>query len=382
MKTLTSFASAGLAAALVLTLAGCSGSGNPDALALKAGTPVLQTLKRTVELSGVLAPEKTAVVYGKLSGQASKIPVDVGARVKAGDVLLQIDAHELTAQLALAQASVATTKQQAAQALVGIDTAKTNYDQAKRYLDRLNSLEDRSALSKNQLDDATSKVELTQRAWESAKLQYKTLSESGLAQAQAQVDVVQSNIDNATLRSPIDGVVTNRNINPGELTNPSTALFSVAEIDRLKLQGTVGQDVVSLLAEGQRVHVSVDGLPGAALDGRVTQIGPVAATSGQYFPVVVTIDKPAKAMAGMTARVALEVTAPEAPVLPQTAVKVEQGRAWVFVVDGNKVRKTEVALGLSDGRSVQIVHGLDASQVVALSNVSLLTDGAPITVTP
>jgi len=363
-----------LAAALVL--ASCAG-GPEGALELKAGTPVLQTLKRSVELSGVLAPVETATVYGKLSGQASRIAVDVGSRVKAGDVLLEIDAHELAAQLALAQAAVAAVKQQAAQALVGIDTAKTNYDQAKRYLDRINSLEDRSSLSKNQLDDAQSKADLTQRAWESAKLQYKTLNESGLAQAQAQADVVKSQIANSVLTSPINGVVTNKNINPGELTSTSSALFAIADISRLKLQGTVSQDVVSLLGEGLKVTVSVDGLPGP-LEGRLTQIGPVAATSGQYFPVVVTIDKPGKALAGMTARVSLEVTAPEAPVLPLSAVKVDQGRAWVFLVEDGKARQTEVGLGLSDGRSVQVVWGLKADQVVALTNVTLLTDGMAV----
>jgi RND family efflux transporter MFP subunit len=363
-----------LAAALVL--ASCAG-GPEGALELKAGTPVLQTLKRTVELSGVLAPADTATVYGKLSGQASRIAVDVGSSVKAGDVLLEIDAHELVAQLASAEASVAAVKQQAAQALVNIDTAKTNYDQAKRYLDRINSLEDRSSLSKNQLDDAQSKADLTQRAWESAKLQYKTLTESGLAQAQAQADVVKSQIVNSILRSPINGVVTNKNINPGELTSPSNALFAIADISRLKLQGTVAQDVVSLLSLGLKVSVNVDALPDS-LTGRVTQIGPVAATSGQYFPVVVTIDKPGKALAGMTARVSLDVTAPEAPVLPLSAVKVDQGRAWVFLVEDGKARQTEVGLGLSDGRSVQVVWGLKADQVVALTNVSLLTDGMAV----
>jgi RND family efflux transporter MFP subunit len=376
MKTLS------LAAAALVLLASCGSGGNTDSLELKATAPTAQKLTRSVELSGVLAPQQTATVYGKLSGQASKIAVDVGSKVKAGDVLLEIDAHELNAQLALAEASVATVKQQAAQALVGIDTAKTNYDQAKRYIDRLNSLEDKSSLSKSQLDDAQSKVELTQRAWESAKLQYKTLNESGLAQAMAQADVVRSNMANSTLRSPIDGVITNRNINPGELTNPQAVLFSVAEIDRLKLQGTVSQDVVSLLENGQKVSVIVDGLPGAPLEGRITQIGPVAANSGQYFPVVVSIEKPGKALAGMTARVAVQVTAPEALTLPQTAVKLDQGRAWVYVVEDGKVRKTEVGIGLSDGRFVQIVRGLKGDQMVAVSNVSLLADGNAVKVTP
>lgn len=374
-----SFSIVGLTA--LILLASC-GAGANDTLELKVAAPTLQTLKRTVELSGVLSPEQTATVYAKLTGQAQRIAVDVGDHVKPGDILLEIDAHELAAQLSLAEASVATVKQQAAQALVGIDTAKTNYDQAKRYLDRLNSLEDRSALSKNQLDDAQSKVDLTQRAWDAAKLQYKTLTESGLAQATAQAEVVRSQIENSVIRSPINGVVTNRNINPGELTSPSTELFAIAQIDKLKLQGTVSQDVVSLLEVGLKVSVSVDGLPGASLDGRITQLGPVAATSGQYFPVVVSIDKPGKALAGMTARVSVQVTAPEALVLPQTAVKAENNESWVFLIENGKARRTQVTTGLSDGVSVQIVHGLKADQVVAVSNVSLLTDGGSVRVIP
>jgi RND family efflux transporter MFP subunit len=369
------------AAAAAVLLASC-GSSNNDALELKAAAPTLATLKRTVELSGVLAPVNSAQVYAKLQGQASRIAADVGSHVSAGDVLLEIDAHELRAQLSLADASIATVKQQAAQALVGISTAQTNYDQAKRALDRINSLEDQSALSKAQIDDANSKVELTQRALDAAKLQYKTLNESGLGQALAQEDVVRSQIANSILRSPITGVVTNRNINPGELTSTSNSLFSIAAIDSLKLQGTVSQDVVSLLSEGRQVSVVVDGLPGAPLDGRVTQIGPVAAASGQYFPVVVTISKPGKALAGMTARVSLDVIAPEAPVLPLGAVKMDQGRAWVFLVQDGKAHQTEVGLGMSDGRSVQVVRGLKNDQVVALTNVSLLTDGAAVKVLP
>lgn len=367
------------AAAAALLLASCGG-GNNEALELKAAAPTLATLKRTVELSGVLAPVNTAQVYAKLQGQASRIAADVGSHVSAGDVLLEIDAHELRAQLSLADASIATVKQQAAQALVGISTAQTNYDQAKRALDRINSLEDQSALSKAQIDDANSKVELTQRALDAAKLQYKTLNESGLGQALAQEDVVKSQISNSILRAPITGVVTNRNINPGELTSTSNSLFSIAAIDSLKLQGTVSQDVVSLLSEGRQVSVVVDGLPGAPLDGRVTQIGPVAAATGQYFPVVVTINKPGKALAGMTARVSLDVIAPEAPVLPLGSVKTDQGRAWVYLVQDGKAHQTEVGLGLSDGRSVQIVRGLKNDQVVALTNVSLLTDGAAVKV--
>ena len=114
----------------------------------------------------------------------------------------------------------------------------------------------------------------------------------------------------------------------------------------------------------------------------VTQIGPVGATSGQYFPVVILIVRPAKALAGMTARVALVVASPEALTVPQGAVEVDQGRAWVWVIEEGKAHKTEVGLGLSDGRVVQIVRGLKPDQIVAFTNVTLLTEGAAVTVQP
>ena len=82
----------------------------------------------------------------------------------------------------------------------------------------------------------------------------------------------------------------------------------------------------------------------------------------------------------MTARVDLEVTAPEASVIPLSAVKLERARASVFILDGGRAREVQVILGLSDGRSVQVVHGLEATQVVALTNVGLLADGTPVKV--
>jgi uncharacterized cupredoxin-like copper-binding protein len=118
------------------------------------------------------------------------------------------------------------------------------------------------------------------------------------------------------------------------------------------------------------------------LEGTITQIGPVAATSGQYFPVVISIGKAGKALAGMTARVALEVAAPQALTVPHSAVKMDQGRAWVFVLNNEKAKKVEVGLGLSDGKWVQIIRGLNADQQVAWSNVSLLTDGTAVQVAP
>jgi len=84
----------------------------------------------------------------------------------------------------------------------------------------------------------------------------------------------------------------------------------------------------------------------------------------------------------MTARLSIEVTSPEALSVPVSATKVDQGRAWVYVIDNGKARKVEVGLGVSDGRTVQVVRGLSADQMVAVSNVSLLTDGAAVKVTP
>ncbi|QGP91663.1 Macrolide export protein MacA [Neomoorella glycerini] len=386
-----------LAAGTLALAAGCgAGAGAGDRVTVKAAAAGRGKLAATVEISGALVPVRVASVVSKLAGQVLAVKADVGDRVQAGQVLVEIDTKELQAQLRQAEAAVRGVQDQAEQARIGMETAQVAIanagvalDAAQKYYDRIKALADAGAASQSQLDDARTKLDqakngldAAKKQYEVAKKQYEIASGSGLAQAQAAVNTIKVNMSNAVITSPITGVVTNRNINPGEMAAPTSPLplLTIADTSTLKLQGTVGQEAVPLLAGGQKVTVTMDALPGREFTGTVTQVGPVAAATGQRFPVEISLANPGELKAGMTARAVFKLAAPEGVVVPLAAVRTDGGQDYVFVVKNGKVERRPVVLGLKNEEQVMVLKGLEAGEQVAVTNVGVLQDGMAVTV--
>ncbi len=366
----------GAAAAL---LASCSPQKTPVP---HVSTAAVQetTVHETVQIPGVLAPSKTANVFSSIPGNAGTVAAQVGDQVKSGQLLIKLDTRRLNAQLAAAQAGVRSVEDRAAQAKLGIETAKANLDLAKKSYDRIKALYENKATSQSQFDDVQNKYQLAKNGYQNALSQYQLLSGSSLAQAKAQANLVKVQIDDGTIVSPIDGVVTNRNVNPGEVVNMGVPLMTVADTSTLKLQGTVSQNAVSAIKLGQEANVLVDGMPDAAFKGTVTQIGPVAASTGQYFPVVVTIKNPGGLLAGMTATASLSVSGSGALVVPESAIREIDGTDYVFVLSGNTVEQRKVMIGLQNNTEAQVAGNLKVGDRIATSNLDVLRNG--ITVNP
>ena len=260
-----------------------------------------------------------------------------------------------------------------------METARLNLDMAQRAYDRAKTLLDTKVVTESQLDDAQTKLELARNASENASREFQTVSGSGVAQADAQANFIRVQISNSTITSPINGVITNRNINPGEITSPSSALMTIADTATLKLQGNVSQEDVVHISVGDRVKVTVDAMPGAAYDGRVEQVGPIAASTGQYFPVVASLPNNGKLLAGMTAKADFTLTGVQGIKVPLAAVGgQEDDKAFVFTVSGGKVHKRPVTLGMRNGGDVQVLSGLAEGDTVAASNVDALQDGMEV----
>jgi len=275
---------------------------------------------------------------------------------------------------------VQSVQDHAAQAKLGIDTAKANLDLAQKSYDRTAALFKTQAVSKNQMDDVQNKLDLAKSAYENAQAQYDLLVGSGLAQARAQVDLIEVQLSNSFVDSPLSGVVTNRNVNPGEMVAMSAPVMTVADTSILKLQGTVSQDVIPLLTLGQVIQVIVDGMPNVDFSGKVTQIGPVAASTGQYFPVIVSVKNNGSLLAGMTAMASFSVTGPQSVVVPSDAVQRDGRDFYVYVVKNGKVVRTRVIVGLQDATKTAVANGIAAGDAVATSNIGLLQNGMAVTV--
>lgn len=360
--------------ALALALAAC-GAKTSDLVTVDRATVTSGRLVQHVEFSGVLAPSRTSSVSSRLSGQARTVTVDIGAKVNAGQVLIEIDTRELAAQLVVADAAVQLVRDQATQGKLGIDTAKDNLDLARKSYDRAAALITTQSITQGQLDDAQTKLRVSQTAFENAAQQYQLLSSSSLAQAQAQENLIRVQISNGVIVSPIGGVVTNRNVNPGEVASMNTPLMTIADTSMLKLQGNVAQAIATLLAPGTRVKVQVDGMRDGDYDGVITQVGPVAASTGQFFPVIVSLKNDGRLMAGMTALASFDLQGPPALLVPRAVITTANGTAYAFVLSQGKVVRRTVSLGPVSATTVEVLRGLAAGEQVAASNVDTLQDG-------
>lgn len=378
-KTRTLALALAVVGAATLLLAGCAAK-TSNQLTVTVAKTKEGHLSKQVEISGVLTPDQTVNVFSELAGHAVKVTAQVGDTVKQGQLLVQIDTRQLQAQLAQAKAAMQSVEDQAAQAKIGIETAKANLDLARKTYKRIDALYKSQAASKNQFDDVQNKLTNAESAYQNAQQRYQLLTGSSLAQAKAHLDLIDVQLSNSMVTSPLSGVVTNRNVNPGEMVGMSAPVMTVANTQTLKLQGTVSQDVVPLVSLGQKVAVSVDGMPAASYEGSVTQVGPVAAATGQYFPVVVSVKNNGKLLAGMTAMSSFSVAGPKGIIVPSTAVQRDGQQFYVYVVDKGTVTRTKVTVGLANSNDTTILSGLEPGQDVATSNVGLLSNGASVSV--
>jgi HlyD family secretion protein len=370
---------AAVAGAAVIALAACAPRSAPR-ISVKTMAAREDRIVRAVEFSGVLVPNRTVNIFAKLAGQATTVGTDVGQQVREGQLLVQIDTKELNAQLAVAEASASGVSDQAGSVKTSLETARLNMEMAQRSYERTKTLLDTKVVTQSQLDDAQTKLDLAKAAFDTATHQYQTVSGSGLAQAQAQVNLIKVQISNSTITSPGSGIVTNRNINPGEITSVSSPLFTIADVATLKLQGNVSQEDVVRLTVGSKVTVVVDALSNHPYQGRIEQVGPIAAATGQYFPVVVSLHNDGRLFAGMTAKASLSWTGAPGVVVPLTAVTdPRDGAASVFVITDGKAHRKDVTLGPRNDTEVQVLSGLNVGEPVAVSSVSSLLDNMEVT---
>ncbi|MGB9792869.1 MAG: efflux RND transporter periplasmic adaptor subunit [Thermacetogeniaceae bacterium] len=365
---------------LTTGLFGC-GKKTEEKISVEAERTAVASVDFAQEITGTLVPARTVNIFTKLTGQVKSVSADVGDNVRAGQLLIQLDTPELEAQLRQAEAAVNVAKDQAEQARIAVESAKINLDLAQKTYDRMKALADAGAVSQSQLDEVQTKLDLAKQQYASAQKQYAIATGSALRQAEAAVETLRTQLANREIVSPISGTVTNRNINPGELAAPGVALLTIADTSALKLGATVPQAVVSYLRLGQAVKVTVDALPGRMFEGKIVRLGPVSATTGEYFPIEIEVKNTGDLKAGMTGRARLQLSGLRGIVVPLSAVKTSNGKQYVFVVkpDGT-VRKRAVTLGPRNDSRVVVVSGLKEGEMIAVSNVRMLRDGLKVNV--
>ena len=332
-------------AGAVVAAAGCGNSGKKEAQQTAAEVvkenPVVSVEQVHVrEVPQIATYTSTVQAYVKnniapqMTGRITKINAEIGDFVKKGQILAEIDkAQLLQAQLQLQNKEVE--------------------------LQRLKSLYEAGGLSKSDLDA----IEL---AYNVAKTQVDNLME------------------NTILRSPIDGVVTARNYDAGDLYGMSAPIYTVEQIVPVKLLVGISESDYTKVKKGDAIEITADAIPGKVFYGKVEKIYPTIDPATRTFTVEVVVDNKYKTLRpGMFARVAVNFGSNNNIVIPDIAVVKQQGSGERFVYVLNEdgtVTYQKVVLGRRMGAEYEVLEGLQDGAKIVTGGQIRLKDGIKVTV--
>jgi RND family efflux transporter MFP subunit len=347
-------------APLVALALACSSSSN--APANKGRPPPLVTSVK-VEARDVpvevhapvdLRPLAQADVGAKTLGYLDAVLVDRGDKVKKGQLLAVVRPSDLPDQLSAARGSLA-------QAQASLALAKTNHDRAQL-------LAPKGVVSQQELQQTSAAL---------------ASAEAAEAAARANLGVMATRLGETRLEAPIDGYVLARRVDPGALVGPATgAIVTVARTDVLRVFVAVTERDAAGVAVGKEAHVEVDALPGRRFGGRVARVAPAFDVSSRTLDAEVHLDnREGLLRPGMYGRGAIRVEVhPNAVVAPISAVLTSGNKRYVFVVEGDKVKRREVRTGVDGGEWLEILEGLKAGEELVTAGAEGLADGATVRV--
>jgi len=368
-----------IAILLVFAVSGCAGQSANKKVTVTTAVASNQELETKLEFSGVLLPNQTVDISSKIAGQVIALGSKVGSPVKAGEVLMKLDTESLNGQLMQAEAGLQSARAAAQSAEIQASISKTNLNTAQINYDRAKTLFESGAVSKSQLDDAQDKLNIATQQYANAAGPAQAQGAASINTALASIRNFNMQINNATIKSPLNGIITNQNINLGQVVSPGVTLISIVDTSILKMKSTVTQDKLPTLTIGQKMSIIIDSYPDRIFKGTITSIGPIAVSTGEVFPVEISMQNEMGLMAGLSAHTSL-INKTLGIIVPTSSILQSNGESHVFVIKNEIASRRLVKIGIQNDNETQILEGLNAGERVAINNVSVLADKMPVNV--
>jgi len=328
-------------------------------------------------VAGEFQPYQEVELHAKVSGYIKRINVDIGDRVKSGQVIATLEVPELNAQVAAAQAEVRHSQSEIARAQSGVALANANYVALHAAYTRLSEASNRrpGLIAAQELDDARAKdqdaeakINVAKSALEAAKEQL------GISQADGQR--VKSLEDYSIVTAPFTGVITMRYADVGSLIQAGTTsdtqsmpVVKLAQSDLLRLRMPVPEEDVPFIKTGGDVQIKLQA-NGKTISGKIIRFTRELTASTRTMLAEVDVPNPDLMLStGMTAEATIVLQAQKNILtIPAGAVLKGNGQSYVLAVDANnKVQKVPVVLGILGSDRAEITHGLMEHESVVVS---------------
>ncbi len=301
-------------------------------------------------LTGSLEPHRVVHVKAQAPGTLRGLRVDRGAGVRQGALLAVVEAEGIRSMAEGAKSALA-----AAEAHAGY---------ARQQLESARLLHDAGAMSDMDFKGVQTALEAAQ---------------SGVAGAKANLAAAGEQARRTTLVAPITGVVSDKLAEDGEAVNPGQTIVTVVNTDRLELAGQIPPAEAARVRPGQPVEFTISGYGDRLFRGRVDRIEPVANPLTRQIGVYLQIENTGRELVGglfATGRIVGE-TQQEALLAPATAVVEREGEAFVYVVEGERLRRKIVVVGARDAQQgvVSITSGLSGGETLLATPTPQTTEG-------
>lgn len=352
-----------LSLTLVLGMLSSCGSGSAEdnkkqapSVAVTVSSISAENLSPFLTASGKIESVNNASISTRLMGFVDKLHVEVGQKVRKGQLLISINNADLSAKQAQTDA--------------GITEARAAFKNAEKDYQRFQSLFNQKSASQKELDDQLARYEMAKARLEGAK-QMKNEVESQFAYA--------------NIRAPFNGVITNTFIDEGDMANPGAPLISVENMSRFEVTASVPEREISKINSGEQVKVSIKSLD-IQIDGVVTEVSSSAQNTGGQYLVKVLLDKTdTELYSGMYATVQFPIeklsNTPTSLFIPKEAVVHRGQLTGVFTVSqSNTAILRWLRLGRTVGDKVEVLSGLSADERYIVDADSKLYNGVRLTI--
>ncbi len=311
-------------------------------------------IEKTLSFVGNIEPVDKATIVPDISGKLWKIYVDVGERVKKGQILAEIDHRHIDLQLEQAKA--------------GFEVAKANLEDARKNYLRMEKLYKENAISSQQFE----KVKL---AYEAAQSQFQ--------QARAALNLAQYQQDVSIMKAPFDGVIVERLAEEGDVINPMMGGFGsrggvlvLMNFSKIRVDLDVSEKDIFNIKNGQKAYLEVSSIPDKKFKGEVTIVNLAADPMTKTFKVRTEYENPDLLLKpGTFGRVTIVVESKKDVIAIKKEGLVED---YVFVVENGIAHKRNVRKGIENNTHVEIIEGLKEGETYVVEGVLGLKDGAKV----
>lgn len=340
------------------------------------------TSASVLNASGYVTARRRATVSSKVTGKVIEVNVEEGMDVRAGQVLARLDDSTLQAALRLYRAQLEAARRQ-------IPESEVRLEQARTQLQRQERLRKEGLNTPNDIDNARAEVDSLVARIASAQEAVKV--------AESQISMQQTAIDDTIIRAPFTGVAISKDAQVGEMISPvsagggftRTGICTIVDMRSLEIEVDVNESYINRVRGGQPVTAVLDAYPDWQIPAAVIAVVPTA--DRQKATVLVRIgfkDLDPRILPDMGVKVTFLREADQAatPVaqavtlVPQGAVKTDNGSTFVFLISGQTVERRAIKTGGTDGNRVEVVAGLKGGDRVVIAAPPELVAGKEIVV--